>query len=66
MLTENTYVDRIEALIPSLAVQVRVSNEVLRDGEIVAQSFSRYVLEPGADLTGQPEIVAKICAAVWT
>jgi hypothetical protein len=65
MLTENSYTDRVEVLSPSLIVQVRVSNEVLRDGEVIAQSFSRYVLEPGADLTNQPESVVKICSAIW-
>lgn len=65
MLTELTYPDRIEILNPSLTVQVRVVSEVLRDGETLAQSFSRYVLEKGADLSGQPDIVVTICASIW-
>lgn len=65
MLTENTYPDQIEVLNPSLIVQVRVNNEVLRDGELIAQSFSRYILNPGDDLTNEPDIVVKVCTAVW-
>lgn len=40
-------------------------SEVLRDGEVIAQSFSRYILEKDADLTEQPDIVVTICTAIW-
>lgn len=65
MITETTYPDRVEVLNPSLTVQVRMVSEVLRDGEVIAQSFSRYILEKGAGLTGQPDIVVTICTAIW-
>lgn len=65
MLEEVTYPDKIEIINPSMNVQVRMTNLIKRDGEVIAQSFSRYVLEPGSDLTGQPDAVAKVCLAVW-
>lgn len=65
MFEESSYPDKIEVLQPTLHVQVRIANEVRKDGAIIAQSFRRYVLEPGADLTGQPELVIKICKAIW-
>lgn len=65
MLQEINRVDRVEVLQPSRIVQVRMVNEILRDDVVVASSYSRYVLEPGADLTGEPVEVARICAAVW-
>lgn len=65
MLEEVTYPDLIEVLQPSQSVQVRVANKVLKDGEPIASSFHRYVLEKGADLTGQPDEVVRICNAAW-
>ena len=66
MFKEVTYPDLIEVVHPSKIVQVRITNEIWKDDEVVAQSFSRYTLEPGADLTGQPESVVKICTAIWS
>lgn len=65
MFEEVTYPDLIEVVQPSQVVQVRMVNEVRKDGAAIGQSYSRYTLEPGADLTGQPVVVAKVCAAVW-
>lgn len=65
-LTEETYADKIEVISPSNIVQVRMATVIKRDGEEVSRSFHRYVLEHGADLTGQPSQVAAICTAAWT
>jgi hypothetical protein len=63
-LTKETVVDKIEVL-ESGQVQVRQAIRVLEDGEVLSQSYSRYVLEPGADLTNQDSKVAAIAAAAW-
>lgn len=65
MLEEVVYPDKIEVITPSMNVQVRMLSLIKKNGEVIAQSFSRYVLEPGSDLTGQPEEVVKVCSAVW-
>lgn len=65
MFEEITYPDLIEVVQPSQNVQVRMITEVRKDGAVIASSYSRYVLEPGADLTGQPPEVVRICNAVW-
>ena len=63
-LTENSLVDQIEVLSTG-HIQVREANQVLRDGEVIAQTFHRYVLEPNSDLTGQPDKVVAIAQAAW-
>ena len=65
MLTERTIFSLCEVL-PNTTLQVRIANQVL-DGETVkAQTFHRYCLAPGSDLTGQPEQVVTVATAAWT
>lgn len=65
MLIERTVFSLCEVL-PSAVLQVRMANQIV-DGETVkAQTYNRYCLAPGSDLTGQPEQVVKIANAVWT
>ena len=64
-LTERTVFSLCEVL-PNTTLQVRMANQIV-DGETVkAQTYNRYCLAPGSDLTGQPEQVVKIANAVWT
>jgi hypothetical protein len=65
MLTERTIFSLCEVL-PNTTLQVRMSNQIV-DGETVkAQTFQRYCLAPGSDLTGQPDQVVNIANVVWT
>ena len=65
MLTERTVFSLCEVL-PSTILQVRLSDQIV-DGEAVkASTYRRYCLNPGDDLTGQPEQVVAIANAVWT
>ena len=65
MLTEKTILSLVEVT-PTGFVQIRLANQIL-DGETVkAQSFHRYCLAPGSDLTGQPEQVVTVATAAWT
>ena len=64
-LTERTVFSLCEVL-PSTVLQVRMANQIV-DGETVkAQTYNRYCLAPGSDLTGQPEQVVAIANAIWT
>ncbi len=65
MLTERSTVSLVEVT-PNGTIQVRIANQIL-DGETVkAQTFHRYCLAPGSDLTGEPDQVVAIANAVWT
>jgi hypothetical protein len=48
------------------AIEIRTSNRVLRDGEVIATTYHRHVLMPGDDLTGQDPRVQAIAGANWT
>jgi hypothetical protein len=65
MLTELTIVDKIECLANGV-LQIRDRHQILKDGQEIAASFHRHVLNPGDDLTGQADRVKDIAAAVWT
>ena len=65
MLTERTIFSICEVL-PNTTLQVRLADQIV-DGEVVkASTYRRYCLNPGDDLTGQPEQVVAIANAVWT
>lgn len=64
-LEETIEVDRIE-IVGHGIVQVRQCTTITKDGEFFARKFHRWVLTPGADLTGQPANVAAQCQAAWT
>lgn len=58
-------VDMVEVTAAN-TIQVRETLTVYRDGQEHSRSFQRYVLNPGADLTGQPDKVKSIAGSVWT
>lgn len=64
-LSETKVIDKIEVL-ENGSVQVREALRVLRDGEVIAQNFHRFVVAPGEDTTGMDPKVIAICAAVHT
>jgi len=65
-LTETTQYDKIEVLGEYKQVGVRKATVIKKDGTELTRTFERYVLNPDADITGQPNEVAAICNAVWT
>ena len=75
-LSESIEYDKIEVVGTYKAVQVRKATVVKKDGEEIARSFERYVLQAGTldasdnlvdtDLSGEPAEVSAICNAVWT
>ncbi len=64
-LAETVEIDRIE-ITGNGIVQVREATTITKDGEFFARKFRRWVLTPGADLTGQPANVVTQCQAAWT
>jgi hypothetical protein len=65
-LTERTEQDKIEIVGPYKHIQVR-SARVIFDGDAeISRSFSRHVVAPNDDITGESTEVQAICNAVHT
>jgi len=65
-LTEETVQDKIEIVGDFKHIQVRTAVIIKRDGVEISRSFSRHVVAPDADITGESAEVQAICAAVHT
>ena len=66
MLTERTVEDNIAVVGDYKHIQVRTATVIERDGVEISRSFSRHVVAPDADITGESAEVQAICAAVHT
>jgi hypothetical protein len=66
MLTEETVQDKIEIVSEHKFVQVRTATVIKRDDVEISRSFSRHVVAPDADITGESAEVQAICNAVHT
>ena len=65
-LTEETVQDKIEIVGDFKHVQVRTATVIKRDGTEISRSFSRHVVAPDSDISGESSQVQAICAAVHT
>ena len=65
-LTERTEQDKIEIVSAHKFIQVRTATVIERDGVEISRSFSRHVVAPDADITGESSEVQAIAAAVHT
>ena len=65
-LTEETVQDKIEIVGDFKHVQVRTATIIKRDGIEISRSFSRHVVAPDADISGESAEVQAICNAVHT
>ena len=65
-LTEETIEDKIEIVGDYKMVQVRTAVVIKRDGTEISRSFSRHVVAPNADISGESAEVQAICNAVHT
>ena len=65
-LTEETLQDKIEIVGDFKHIQVRTATVIKRDGVEISRSFSRHVVSPDADITGESTEVQAICNAVHT
>jgi len=66
MLTEETVQDKIEIVGEFKHVQIRTATVIKRDGVEISRSFSRHVVAPDADISGESAEVQAICNAVHT
>jgi len=66
MLTERTEQDKIEIVSAHKFIQVRTATVIERDGTEISRSFSRHVVAPDANITGESAEVQAICNAVHT
>jgi hypothetical protein len=64
MLTEKVVIDKIEIL-ESNHIQIRQASIIEKDGVEVTRTFTRWVLTPGDDLTGQDQKIIAIATAIW-
>ena len=65
-LTETTLDDKIEIVSDFKFVQVRTATVIKRDDVEISRSFSRRVIAPDADITGESTELQAICNAVHT
>ena len=65
-LTEETVQGKIEIVGDFKHVQVRTDTVISSDGIEISRSFSRHVVAPDDDITGESAEVQAICAAVHT
>jgi hypothetical protein len=65
-LVKETIEDKIEVVGKYKSVQVRTATVIKEDGVELTRSFSRKVISPGEDTTGESTEVQAICAAVHT
>ena len=65
-LTEETVQDKIEIVGDYKHIQVRTATVIKRDDVEISRAFSRHVVAPDADITGESTEVQAICTAVHT
>ena len=65
-LTEETVQDKIEICGDYKHIQVRTATVIKRDDVEISRAFSRHVVAPDDDITGESTEVQAICAAVHT
>ena len=65
-LTEETVQDKIEIVGDYKHIQVRTATVIKRDDVEISRSFSRHVVSPNDDITGESAEVQAICNAVHT
>ena len=65
-LTEETVQDKIEVVGEFKMIQVRTATVIKRDGTEISRSFSRHVVAPDSDTSGESDDVKAIAAQVHT
>jgi len=65
-LTEETVQDKIEVVGEFKHVQVRTATVIKKDGVEISRAFSRHVVAPDADTSGESDDVKAIAAQVHT
>jgi len=65
-LTEETVQDKIEVVGDFKHIQVRTATVIKKDGVEISRAFSRHVVAPDADTSGESDDVKAIAAQLHT
>ena len=65
-ITKTTEISKIEVVGQYKAVQVRTDTVIREDGTEISRNFSRHVLHPDMDISGEDAEVQAVANAVWT
>jgi len=65
-ITKEVLVDRCEVLGDYKQLQVRTATRIKEDGVLISTSYSRHVVAPGDDLSGEDALVQAVGGAVHT
>ena len=65
-LTEETEQDKIEIIKPFNHIQVRTAAIIKRDGVEISRAFSRHVVAPDSDVSGESDDVKALAAQFHT
>lgn len=64
-LDKQTVISKVEIL-PDETIQVREAIQILEDGNVIAQTYHRYVVRPGDDLAGKQDKIKSIANLLWS
>ena len=65
-LTEETVQDKIEIVGDYKMIQVRTATVIKKDGVEISRAFSRHVVAPDADVSGESDDVKALAAQFHT
>jgi len=65
-ITKRTEEDKIEIVGTHKIIQVRTATVIEEDGTEISRTFSRHIVVPGADVSGESAEVQAIASAVHT
>jgi len=65
-LTEETVQDKIEIVGEHKFIQIRTATVIKKDGTEISRGYSRHVVAPDADISGESTEVQAICNVVHT
>lgn len=65
MITKEKVIDQI-TVVENGIILYREATRIIEDEKVLTQTYHRSSLQPGQDLTGQPEKVVAIAQAAWT
>ena len=65
MFEEIKVIDQITAT-ENGTILVREATRIMKDGQQIAQTFHRWSVAPGSDVSAMPQSVQDIAALVWT
>jgi hypothetical protein len=64
-ITTNVVIDSINITLTGI-IEVRQNTQILKNGVQIADSYERWTLVPGQDITNETSQVKSICNLVWT